>query len=304
MNNKFRKLMAAALTVCTVSSFAMFGASAAEGPETYADGEYTAKLTLMHETKPEASMASAAFDADMELVVDGDSTQVIVYGFLPTGDPSTPPVKNFHLMLNEEQLMAQIPEGPLVDRVADYTKSLFKITAGETYPAQRMVFNIATSDIAQLTAGVMAGANPTGMPRPVAMRFSISGITPVSVETSRQTMQLTAAVAPSAPNYSVVIPDVLGLGRLTDEYDNTITYPVTVNATNLQGGSVVVEAPESGSLTSGSHSLAYTNSFGRQTTSASAELDGTFTVAADAVAHAASGDYVGYVTFTIGYIPA
>lgn len=309
MNNKFRKLMAAALTICTVSSFAMFGASAAEAPEAYADGDYTAKLSLMHAKKDEPSMSGAAFDHDMELVVDGENTQVIVYGFLPGGDPAKPPVKNFHLMVNEVKMMAQVPEGPLVDRVADVSNSTFKITAGETYPAQRMIFNISTADIPQLITGVSAGGSPTGMPMPVNMRFIVSEITPVNApevlpdEQIQHAMELTAKVTSPEASYIVIVPEALAMGTLSTTEVNIMDYTVEVKAQNLGNGTVTVTATSEGFMQSDSGMLFFNNDFDDQTTGVSAEFGGRFRVAPTAVAKAPAGNYQATVDFDITYNP-
>ena len=85
--------------------------------------------------------------------------------------------------------------------------------------------------------------------------------------------------------------------------DNSLTYTVDVEASNLNGN-LSVSAPGTGNLTSGDNTLAFANSFGTQNVTADTEngqLSGAISVSASDVAKAAAGNYTGTTTFSITY---
>ena len=80
-------------------------------------------------------------------------------------------------------------------------------------------------------------------------------------------------------------------------------YPVKVAASDLKG-TLSISAPETGVLSSGENTLAFSNDFGTQSITedtALTSLSGQLTVAREAVASAAAGNYTGTTSFTVTY---
>ena len=84
-----------------------------------------------------------------------------------------------------------------------------------------------------------------------------------------------------------------------------MNYTVDVTASDLNGGTLTVTAPDAGELTDAEgNKLAFANDFGTKTANESAdaqELSGSISITAEAVAAAAAGNYTGTTTFSISY---
>lgn len=314
---KLNKFVAMALAVCMVCSFGLIGASAA-GP--YAEGDYTATATFLHEEKDQPSMCNVLFDHDADIIVRGDSARITVYAANPV--PAFPDqgadgtVKNVVMTIDGVNYPAKsdITSKPM--REMDETNPAFGVEAGQSLPTQVISFTIPADKLDTLAtspAETSAYVNVVMMTN-VVFRLKIENITPVggSVEpeqpavpdeTQEQSMNITAEVAAPvpAPAYSFTIPESIDLGTLSAEQDNEVAYTVDVVAENLGSGKVVVSAAAEGSLQSADSVMAYTNTFGSQETSVTATLNGAFQVAASAVKAAASGTYTGVATFTVSY---
>ena len=307
MNKQFRKLLAAALTVCTVSSFAVFGASAAE-PEAYVDGRYSAKLAVLKEDKDAVSMSGAGYDSDVELTVTGGVAVVDLYTFNKSGNIEKPDIKDIHITLDGQRIDAQAAD-TLVDRVADVTSPMLGITAGKTYSAQQQRLTVPVSALETFKTGMPAAAVSAAMGQEKPCRFQLSEITlveaaaPQADETSQHSLTLSADVAAPVPRYDVVVPEEISMGTLSATEDNYADYTVDVTAENLGGATVSITATSEGLLTSGSNMLFFMNHFDDQTTGVSAQYSGRFHIAHTAVAKAAAGNYTGTVVFDVTYNP-
>lgn len=125
-------------------------------------------------------------------------------------------------------------------------------------------------------------------------------------ETASGTMEITAAIRETdSPFYSVVIPEAVSMGSLSKKTDNEQEYEIIVR-TEEKEGTVTVSAPEEGVLNNGTHTLKFTNDFGKQAFCADAEvsekhLNGKIYITAEAVNEVPAGHYSGTTTFTIAY---
>ena len=313
MNKLFKKAAATALSMCMVVSM---GAMSAFAANTYEDGDYTATVTMLHETKEQASMCNVLFDHDADITVKGDQAVITLYvanpvpGFPDAGADGT--VKDVKVTLDGQQIAvaSDIENKPM--REMDETNVSFGVEDGVSIPCQVLSFTVPT---AKLDAMV---ANPTqvdafvnvAMMTDVMFRVKIENIKSTSDsdtsgaipnENATKSMQITADVAAPEASYTVDIPEAIAMGTLSASEDNVTAYTVNVNATNLGTGKVVISTPAAGELASASDSLAYANSFGAQETSVSADLNGEFTVTAADVASASAGNYTGTVLFDISY---
>ena len=311
MKSMFHKITALALAVCMLCSFGVLSASAAGA---YEDGSYTAAVRFLHESKDDPSMCNPMFVHQADITVKGDSATMVVYvanpvpGFPDQGADGT--VKNVKMTLGGVQYEAVSDLETKPVREFDETNSLFGITAKNSYPTQVLTFTIPVAQLdallaapATVVAFVNVVMNSTQTFRMQVTNLVKAGSTPAPQpdETLSRTMQITAMIEAPAPKYSVVIPQNIAMGTLSQEEDNTVAYTVNVEAENLGSGKVTISAPAAGSLTSGDNALAYTNSFGSQTTSVTGDLKGAFTVKAEDVAKAAAGNYTGTVSFAIAY---
>ena len=316
---KLNKFVAMALAVCMICSFGLIGASAAAP---YADGNYTATVSFLHESKDQASMCNVLFDHDADIVVTGENARISVYAAYPVpafadqGVDGT--VKNVVMTIDGVKYPAVSDTTTKPMREMDETNPSFGVEDGVAIPTQVVSFTIPTAKLDTLaTAPAQTDAYVNVvMNTDVVFRLKVENITPVggSVEpdpdpvdpalpdeTQEQSMNITAEVAAAAPSYDFTIPESIDLGTLSAEQDNETAYTVDVTATNLGNGRIVVSAPAEGSLQSADNVLAYTNTFGTQETSVTATLNGSFQVAASAVKAAAAGSYTGVATFTVSY---
>lgn len=119
-------------------------------------------------------------------------------------------------------------------------------------------------------------------------------------------MKITATVKDQeSPNYSVVIPSTLPLGKVNKVTDSVKAYEITVKTEDING-KVTVSAPEKGSLLNGDYVLSFTNDFGIQTfqsdeTMMEKILAGKIYIASEDVENVPAGVYRGTTTFTITY---
>ena len=106
-----------------------------------------------------------------------------------------------------------------------------------------------------------------------------------------------------AAQRAIDLLESLDLGTLSAEKDTVFVYPVKVAASDLKG-TLSISAPETGVLSSGENTLAFSNDFGTQSITedtALTSLSGQLTVAGEAVASAAAGNYTGTTSFTVTY---
>ena len=304
MRNMFHKFLALALVACMLCSFGVLSASAAAP---YADGRYTANVTFLHDSKDQPSMCNVLFDHDADIVVKDGTASISLYPANPV--PAFPDqgadgtVKDVVMTLDGVQYPAtsDITTKPL--REMDETNPAFGVEQGKSLPTQIVTFSFPAEKLDVLAgtpAEVSAYVNVVMMTN-VVFRLKVENITAVPDETSRQSMQITAQIEAPKPTYAVTIPETINMGTLSRESNTSQAYVVEVTADNLGSGRVVVSAPKAGELTSGDNTLAYTNTFGTQETSVSAELKGAFEVTASNVAAAAAGNYTGTANFAIAY---
>ena len=310
MKKLLEKGVALVLIACLLCGTGILSASAA-GP--YADGTYTAKVSFLHETKNQPSMCDVLFDHDADITVTDGLATVQLYvanpvpAFADQGADGT--VKNVVMTLDGASYPAasDITTRPL--REFDETNPTFGVEAGKSLATQVLTFTgIPAEKLDLMATGARTDAYVNVvMMTDVIFRIVLTDITGAGgshqapAETSSRKMQITAEITAPAAAYEVVIPEAVSMGTLSRETDNRFDYQVSVTADGLGSGKVVITAPETGSLTSGSNSLTYANSFGSQETSVTATLDGQFTVSAADVSAAAAGSYTGTASFAIAY---
>ncbi|MCC8356545.1 MAG: hypothetical protein LJU34_01630 [Oscillospiraceae bacterium] len=121
-----------------------------------------------------------------------------------------------------------------------------------------------------------------------------------SSETSTQdaTITYTYTAASASNSYEVSIPSTIALGTNT-----SASYTVTAAAFDLEDGAyVTVSAPTTGTLSSGTETLSFSNNLSSGKLTATGDnLSGTGSLTSEATV---SGDYTGTLTFTINFYTA
>lgn len=310
MNTKFRKFIAATMTVCAICSIGVMGANAAG--KVYDDGAYTAKLAVMNASSPtEPSMGRMVYDHDVEIdVADG---QAAITFFVPYNEQ----IKTLAPTGALQALTVSVA-GQSYQAVADFTGleercfeepisagGIIDIPGNTTMPSQAMTLTLPAEQLDAFTEGVTAQATVAfmGSVEQILVLSDIAKPTVQPTENSQKTLQLTANVAEVVvqPSYILSIPQSLDLGDLSATEDNIKTYEVGVTAENLGNGRVVITADAEGTLQSGNHSMKFTNNLEPLSTGVTATAEGTIVISAQEVAAAAAGNYQGTANFTCNY---
>lgn len=289
----------------------------------YTDGNYTGEIHFLNANgSGAASMCDPIFVHEAELALTADNAELTFYvaypipAFPAMGTDGT--ILDVVLTVNDTQYTAESDITTKPEKVFDTTSSLFGITEGESYPTQVLTVDLPRDAVDDLEAGTVAASAYVNSVMNSTQNFyvQVTDLQSVGGETEdpdqpevpaedTQDMQISADVeeAVSAPSYTVTVPSSVKMGTLSTETDNSLTYTVDVEASNLNGN-LSVSAPGTGNLTSGDNTLAFANSFGTQNVTADTEngqLSGAISVSASDVAAAAAGNYTGTTTFSITY---
>lgn len=289
----------------------------------YTDGNYTGEIHFLNANgSGAASMCDPIFVHEAELALTADNAELTFYvaypipAFPAMGTDGT--ILDVVLTVNDTEYTAESDITTKPEKVFDTTSSLFGITEGESYPTQVLTVDLPRDAVDDLEAGTVAASAYVNSVMNSTQNFfvQVTDLQSVGGETEdpdqpevpaedTQDMQISADVeeAVSAPSYTVTVPSSVKMGTLSTETDNSLTYTVDVEASNLNGN-LSVSAPGTGNLTSGDNTLAFANSFGTQNVTADTEngqLSGAISVSASDVAAAAAGNYTGTTTFSITY---
>ena len=289
----------------------------------YTDGNYTGEIHFLNANGTgAASMCDPIFVHEAELALTADNAELTFYVAYPI--PSFPDlgtdgtILDVVLTVDGTEYTAESDITTKPEKVFDTTASLFGITEGESYPTQVLTVDLPRDAVDDLEAGTVSASAYVNSVMNSTQNFfiQVTNIQSVGGETEEpdqpevpaeetQDMQISADVkeAVSTPDYTVTVPSTVALGTLSTEEDNSLPYTVDVVASNLNG-TLSVSAPETGNLTNGDNTLAFSNSFGTKTVTedtAGTELSGAISVSASDVAAAAAGNYTGTTTFSITY---
>ena len=289
----------------------------------YTDGNYTGEIHFLNANGTgAASMCDPIFVHEAELALTADNAELTFYVAYPI--PSFPDlgtdgtILDVVLTVDGTEYTAESDITTKPEKVFDTTAKLFGITEGESYPTQVLTVDLPRDAVDDLEAGTVSTSAYVNSVMNSTQNFfiQVTNIQSVGGETEEpdqpevpaeetQDMQISADVkeAVSTPDYTVTVPSTVALGTLKTEEDNSLPYTVDVVASNLNG-TLSVSAPETGNLTNGDNTLAFSNSFGTKTVTedtAGTELSGAISVSASDVAAAAAGNYTGTTTFSITY---
>ena len=289
----------------------------------YTDGNYTGEIHFLNANGTgAASMCDPIFVHEAELALTADNAELTFYVAYPI--PSFPDlgtdgtILDVVLTVDGTEYTAESDITTKPEKVFDTTAGLFGITEGESYPTQVLTVDLPRDAVDDLEAGTVSASAYVNSVMNSTQNFfiQVTNIQSVGGETEEpdqpevpaeetQDMQISADVkeAVSTPDYTVTVPSTVALGTLSTEEDNSLPYTVDVVASNLNG-TLSVSAPETGNLTNGDNTLAFSNSFGTKTVTedtAGTELSGAISVSASDVAAAAAGNYTGTTTFSITY---
>lgn len=281
----------------------------------YTDGDYTGEIHFLNANgSGNYSMCDPIVVHEAELALTADNAELTFYvaypipAFPDLGTDGT--ILDVVLTVDGTGYTAESDITTKPEKVFDTTAGLFGITEGESYPTQVLTVDLPRDAVDDLEAGTVSASAYVNSVMNSTQNFliQVTNIQSVGGETEpadTKDMQITADVQEvvSEPTYTVNVPESIELGTLKTEEDNFSHYTVDVAASNLNG-TLSVSAPETGNLTSGDNTLAFSNSFGTKTVTedtAGTELSGAISVSASDVAAAAAGNYTGTTTFSITY---
>lgn len=309
---RLKKLATAVLTAAMTLNMCTVAFAAETTPE---NGDYTGTIHFYNATNPTSySMCDSIFahTADVQLTENAaELTFYVAYPIPAFSDQGTDgTVKDVKMTVNGTEYQGTSDIETKAKKTFDTTGTLFGITAGDELATQAVTVELPRAAVDSFDEGIDTSAYVN-----VVMNATQNFVVKVTDLTAKgnsskpaeetKSMDITAnveAVIPE-PSYTVTVPESAALGKLSAENNNSLKYAVTVKASDLNG-TLTVQAPENGTLTSGGNKLAFTNRFGTQTVSADTEgttLNGTLGVSAADVKAAAAGSYTGTTTFTISY---
>lgn len=318
MKKLFKQLASASLAFTLIAASANLTAFAAE--DTLSNGTYTSTIHFHNASNPaNYSMCDSIFAHEAEVVLTQDTAELTFYVAYPI--PAYPDqgtdgtIKDVTMTYDGVTYLASSDITTKAAKTFDTTGALFGIKAGDTLSTQALTIDLPREAVDSFESGIETSAFVNVvMNTNTDFVVKLTDLSLVSAssdsdstsatETSSKEVVVTADIVAPAATYTVTIPETVAFGTLSADSDNALNYSVEVEAANMGTGYVEVTTSDSGSLTSGAHSLAFTNSFGSQKVSQNATLTGSFLVKAADVAKAAAGNYTGTVNFTIQYFAA
>ena len=289
----------------------------------YTDGNYTGEIHFLNANgSGNTSMCDPIFVHNADLTLTADNAELTFYvaypipAFSDQGADGT--VKDVVFTVNDTEYTAESDITTKPEKEFDTTSALFGVNEGDVLTTQVLTVDLPRDAVDDLEAGTISVSAYVNVVMNSTQNFfvQVTNMQSVGGETEEpdqpevpaeetQDMQISADVkeAVSTPDYTVTVPSTVALGTLSTEEDNSLPYTVDVVASNLNG-TLSVSGPETGNLTNGDNTLAFSNSFGTKTVTedtAGTELSGAISVSASDVAAAAAGNYTGTTTFSIAY---
>ena len=289
----------------------------------YTDGNYTGEIHFLNANgSGNTSMCDPIFVHNADLTLTADNAELTFYvaypipAFSDQGADGT--VKDVVFTVNDTEYTAESDITTKPEKEFDTTSALFGVNEGDVLTTQVLTVDLPRDAVDDLEAGTISVSAYVNVVMNSTQNFfvQVTNMQSVGGETEEpdqpevpaeetQDMQISADVkeAVSTPDYTITVPSTVALGTLSTEEDNSLPYTVDVVASNLNG-TLSVSAPETGNLTNGDNTLAFSNSFGTKTVTedtAGTELSGAISVSASDVAAAAAGNYTGTTTFSITY---
>ena len=289
----------------------------------YTDGNYTGEIHFLNANgSGNTSMCDPIFVHNADLTLTADNAELTFYvaypipAFSDQGADGT--VKDVVFTVNDTEYTAESDITTKPEKEFDTTSALFGVNEGDVLTTQVLTVDLPRDAVDDLEAGTISVSAYVNVVMNSTQNFfvQVTNMQSVGGETEEpdqpevpaeetQDMQISADVkeAVSTPDYTVTVPSTVALGTLKTEEDNSLPYTVDVVASNLNG-TLSVSAPETGNLTNGDNTLAFSNSFGTKTVTedtAGTELSGAISVSASDVAAAVAGNYTGTTTFSITY---
>ena len=302
-----KRVASAALALTLVAGMNVMPVFAADAaPE---NGDYTATIHFHNASNPaNYSMCDSIFAHTADVKVTDDAAELTFYvaypipSFSDQGVDGT--VKDVKMTYDGTAYDGTSDITTKALKTFDTTGALFGINAGDELATQSVTVSLPKAAVDSFADGIATSAYVN-----VFMNATQDFVVKVTdmqkvvapTESKTQSAEVTAEVAAAAPTYAVTIPESVAMGTLSTTEDSTKDFTVNVTAENLGTGKVEITTAAAGELTSGSNKLAFANSFGTQSTSATADLNGTITVKAADVQKAAAGNYTGTANFTINY---
>lgn len=314
---RLKKMTAGAVAAAMMAAM-MCGTAFAAEP---ADGDYTGEIHFLNANgSGNNSMCDPIFCHEAKVILTNDAAELTFYvaypipAFADQGTDGT--VKDVVLTVDGTEYAAESDITTKLEKEFDTDAALFGISAGDVLPTQVLTVELPRDVLDDLEAGTVSASAYVNVVMNSTQNFFVQ-VTDLQAdptaepgqpeETETHDMQISAEISdtPSAPSYMVSVPSAVSMGTLDADKENIMNYTVDVTASDLNGGTLTVTAPDAGELTDAEgNKLAFTNDFGTKTANESAdaqELSGSISITAEAVAAAAAGNYTGTTTFSISY---
>lgn len=272
---------------------------------TVSNGTYMLPISLMNASNiNNPSMCNALFYPEMIAEVTGDTTTITLYVLdpIPTFSSAGQPITELKLTYSADSSKEYIAS---IDTTNQVTKTFNTAFMGDIigdYPCDVITASIPTQAMLDSSNGVL---NVTAFVNAVMNTYvdfflvvDTSNLSASATETTTQTTQIVAEVIDDTPDYYVTIPSTISLGTLSKIDDTTVDYEIKVETKNLASSSYLqISAPETGTLQSGSNTIAFNNTLGVRTYTSSTVDTAQLSVKAQNVETA--GSYTGTTTFEI-----
>lgn len=319
---KMKQKLISVLTLSMMLSSMSANVFAAPIPSTD-EGTYTidAVVAKQYYTPETNSMCNGVFAAEGEVIISGDTATIKIYVANPTpawDGKEDGILKDFVLNYDGQEYPGvttiigfENDNAPV--KTFGQESSFFGIEEGDKLACDEIVISdvpvaALQDDMIHLSAFVNLVMNST---QDFYMDFSYassgssdgsnSGDQTGGAGTQTHSVTVSATVVNSeyeGTDYIITIPSTIDVGSLSSSEDNTHNY--TVGVTEMGDmASVTVSSEASGTLTDGTNTIAYTNTFNDKEFTATGSQMGAITVKASDVTSATEGDYTGTLEFVV-----
>lgn len=334
---KLKKSLASALALSMMCSALPFQSSA-EAIYSTEEGYYEMDSMVAYQyrggtgtlTDDNYSMCNGVFASEAEVIISGSTATIYLYVANPTpgtwGGLSDGILNDFVLTYGGVEYpgtttsIGMLSDGSVNPKAAVklfmQDSSFFGITAGDKLACDTIeIPNVPVAaleeEVFHLTAYInlvmgstqdfylvpeYVAGGPGEVPAPSDPTDPEDPTTGYEVEKQVAITATVSASEENAPSYAITIPTDVALGDISSEADTTINYSIGLDLGDHE--EISISVANSGTLTSGSETLAYTNTLNTTTYTANSTATGQLTIAQAAGAEAAEGDYTGTLTFS------
>ena len=294
---KFKQISAIALSSMVVMSQIGYVNAASDAPQT--SGEYTAKIEMLKDGEQKPSMCDGFFDRDVEVSINGETTQIDIYVVSDKGGKNKPTLSEV-VVGPEDGGTTAVYKTHAEERVMDIAGSLAGVKPGDTKMTDKITITVPTEELLEDSIDISAKVNMINTTQ--SFDAKITAYTSTEQPAITKSSTVTGVVAANESTYEVVVPSTIDLGEMNTSEDSTVNYELDVTMTKGNDElSVTVSSDASGKLTTDSNeTIEFTNDFESKTFTETGKAQGTLSVAKEEIADVSAGTtYSGTLNFNI-----